>query len=210
MQATINKENFDVIVEYKNNKNLYIRVKEDLKIYVTCNRHFQEKDILTIINNNQKSILRMYNHQVKEKSLKEETYYLGKPYTLVIDESIKSPIIEDDLLFVSGKNMLNKFFQDACLQIFQERLVVNQKLFTNIPKYSLKIRKMTTRWGVCNRGNNTITLNSELIKKDIALIDYVVIHELCHFIEANHSQAFWSQVAKRYPNYKEARKKLRG
>ena len=69
---------------------------------------------------------------------------------------------------------------------------------------------MKTRWGVCNRGNNTITLNTELLKKDIDLLDYVIIHELCHFYEPNHSANFWNWVAKYYPNYKEARKRLRG
>jgi len=41
------------------------------------------------------------------------------------------------------------------------------------------------------------------------LIDYVIIHELCHFFEGNHSKAFWDLVKLAYPNYKEARKKLR-
>ena len=69
---------------------------------------------------------------------------------------------------------------------------------------------MKTRWGVNNRGNNTITLNSELLKKDIDLLDYVIIHELCHFYEANHSPRFWAWVSKYYPDYKLARKRLRG
>ena len=68
---------------------------------------------------------------------------------------------------------------------------------------------MTSRWGVNNVKKHIITLNSELIKKDISLIDYVIIHELCHFYEGNHSERFWHQVSLRYPNYKEARKRLR-
>ena len=68
---------------------------------------------------------------------------------------------------------------------------------------------MKTRWGVNNRGNNTITLNTELLKKEIDLLDYVIIHELCHFYEANHSSRFWAHVEKYYPKYKEARKRLR-
>ena len=51
-------------------------------------------------------------------------------------------------------------------------------------------------------------LNSELLKKDVRLIDYVVVHELSHFKEANHSDKFWHEVSLRYPNYKEARKEL--
>ena len=69
---------------------------------------------------------------------------------------------------------------------------------------------MKTRWGVNNNGSHTITLNSELIKKDLDLIDYVIIHELCHFYEPNHSSNFWRHVEEYYPKYKEARKRLRG
>ena len=68
---------------------------------------------------------------------------------------------------------------------------------------------MSTRWGVCNRARNIITLNTELLKKEITLLDYVIIHELCHFYEGNHSKNFWHLVSLAYPNYKEARKKLK-
>ena len=53
---------------------------------------------------------------------------------------------------------------------------------------------MKTRWGVCNRSNNTITLNSELLKKEITLLDYVIVHEMCHFKHPNHSKDFWNEV----------------
>ena len=76
-------------------------------------------------------------------------------------------------------------------------------------KQSLKFRKMRTRWGVCNTSKKQITLNTELLKKEIDLIDYVIIHELCHFYESNHSKNFWNLVGQAYPNYKEARKRLR-
>ena len=68
---------------------------------------------------------------------------------------------------------------------------------------------MKTRWGVCNTKNNNVTLNYELYKYDIGCLDYVIVHELSHFIEANHSKKFWMVVEKYYPNYKEMRKKLR-
>ena len=68
---------------------------------------------------------------------------------------------------------------------------------------------MKTRWGVCNVRDKIITLNTELLKRDIDLLDYVIIHEMCHFYEANHSVRFWQKVEKYYPNYKLARKRLR-
>ncbi len=67
---------------------------------------------------------------------------------------------------------------------------------------------MKTRWGVCNRASNTVTLNTNLIKYDISKLDYVIIHELSHFIHFNHSKAFWLTVSKYCPNYKIIRKEL--
>ena len=68
---------------------------------------------------------------------------------------------------------------------------------------------MKTRWGVCNKKTNTVTLNSELIKYDISKIDYVIIHELSHFLHFNHSRSFWNQVEKYCPNYKKIRNELK-
>ena len=78
-----------------------------------------------------------------------------------------------------------------------------------IPIPNLKIRKMTSRWGVCNIKNHNVTLNLELSKYNIECLNYVIVHELSHFIHPNHSKDFWFLVGKYYPNYKEIRKYLR-
>ena len=78
-----------------------------------------------------------------------------------------------------------------------------------IPIPNLKIKKMKTRWGVCNTKNHNVTLNIELFRYDFECLDYVIIHELAHFIEPNHSKNFWKIVEKYCPNYKEIRKKLK-
>ena len=82
-------------------------------------------------------------------------------------------------------------------------------MFNDLPDFKLRIRKMKTRWGVCNKSSMSVTLNTELIHKDVTLIDYVIIHELCHFKYMNHSASFWKEVEKYYPYYKLARKRLK-
>ena len=67
---------------------------------------------------------------------------------------------------------------------------------------------MKTRWGVCNKKSMTVTLNLELITKDVHLIDYVIVHELSHFKHMDHSKLFWEEVGMHYPYYKQARKEL--
>ena len=68
---------------------------------------------------------------------------------------------------------------------------------------------MTTRWGVNNKRAKKVTLNSELIYMDIKYLDYVIVHELSHFIHFDHSKAFWSLVEENCPNYKQIRKEMR-
>lgn len=208
MQVLLDEKLVDVIIEHKPNKNLYIRVTDNLELLVTCNKKVSEKEILNIINKNSKSLIKMYNRKIKELDNNSIFYYLGKPYTIIYNKEIKKYYIEEDCIIVKDEKMLNKFYANECVRVFTKELEKYNRYFNYLPKYTLKVRKMKTRWGVCNRGNNTVTLNSELLKKDIRLIDYVVVHELSHFKEANHSDKFWHEVSLRYPNYKEARKEL--
>ena len=208
MQVLLDEKLVDVIIEHKPNKNLYIRVTDNLELLVTCNKKISEKEILNIINKNSKSLIKMYNRKIKELDNNSIFYYLGKPYTIIYNKEIKKYYIEEDCIIVKDEKMLNKFYANECVRVFTKELEKYNRYFNYLPKYTLKVRKMKTRWGVCNRGNNTVTLNSELLKKDIRLIDYVVVHELSHFKEANHSDKFWYEVSLRYPNYKEARKEL--
>lgn len=208
MQVVLDDKKIDVIIEHKQNKNLYIRVTDNLELSVTCNKRVSEKEILDIISKNSKSLIKMYSRKLKELDNNSIFYYLGKPYTIIYNKDVGKYYIEEDCIIVKDEKMLNKFYANECVRVFTKELEKYNPYFNYLPKYSLRVRKMKTRWGVCNRGNNTVTLNSELLKKDIRLIDYVVVHELSHFKEANHSDKFWYEVSLRYPNYKEARKEL--
>lgn len=209
MFITLGNEKIEVVITYKNNKNIYFRFKEDLKLYITCNRFISKKEIEKLIIKNESALLNMYQKQVKENNSNSYFNYLGNKYIKVEDPFVKNIYFEDEYIYYSNEKKLNKFIKDECLRIFEEEIEKCKNCFIGLPKFSLKIRNMKTRWGVCNRKDNIVTLNSELLKKDIELIDYVIIHELCHFYEGNHSKNFWKLVEQAMPNYKECRKKLR-
>ncbi|MNR41242.1 SprT-like family protein [compost metagenome] len=67
---------------------------------------------------------------------------------------------------------------------------------------------MKTKWGGCNHRVGTIRLNTELIKKPKDLLEYVVVHEMLHLIEPNHSPRFMGLLDKHYPSWREARAEL--
>lgn len=73
----------------------------------------------------------------------------------------------------------------------------------------VSIRGQKTRWGSCSQ-SGTISLNYNLLRLDKKLIDYVIIHELCHLRHMNHSKDFWNEVEQILPDYKQLRKELRG
>ena len=208
MQYKINDYLCNVYIEKKNNKNTYIRVKEDLNIYVTTNYLITEKQIIKLLDNNYDYLFKTLNNMKQRNEKKELFYYLGKKYDIIYyDSNIE---LYNDKIYVKDEETLDKWYKKQIKKIFKERLDYNYSLFTEkIPYPNLRIRKMKTRWGVCNKKTNTVTLNSELIKYDFSKIDYVIIHELSHFLYFNHSRSFWNQVEKYCPNYKKIRNELK-
>lgn len=203
-----NNKEYNVLIDKKNNKNTYIRIKNGY-IYITTNYFTSSRSIEKTLKNNYKSICRMID-KYEEKNNKKDIFYLfGKKYNIILTNK-KDIYIEDDNIYVKDDKNLNKWLDNYIRDVFDNHLKYWYDNYEEIiPVPNLKIRKMKTRWGVCNIKNNNITLNYELYRYDIKCLDYVIIHELSHFIEGNHSKAFWNQVSKYCPNYKEIRKKLR-
>ena len=73
----------------------------------------------------------------------------------------------------------------------------------------LKVRDMTTRWGVCAPGKRRITLNLRLAARPQEQVEYVVLHEYCHFVHPNHQAEFWALMTRLMPDWKQRRKALR-
>ncbi len=209
MQIELGGKVFNVYITRKNNKNMYLRVKPD-GIYISCNYFVTKGMILSFITANEDSIIESDNRLQKKEQKKEEFYYLGKKYDVIILNTVSKIEFVDDRVFVKNKTYLNTFLKNEASRIFNERVKVCYDLFEeNIPYPKVLIGKMTRKWGYCNKRQELIKLNFELIKYSIDEIDYVIVHELCHLIEFNHSKAFWKYVKKYKPNYKENQKVLK-
>ncbi|MCI9586227.1 MAG: M48 family metallopeptidase, partial [Bacilli bacterium] len=116
----------------------------------------------------------------------------------------------DDKIYVNDEDYLQKWLKKQMKIVFEERLNYCYNLFEeDIPFPKLKTRKMKTRWGVCNKRDLSVTLNSKLIRYDQFIIDYVIIHELSHLVHFDHSREFWDTVGKYMPDYKKAEKVLK-
>lgn len=201
-----NDKKYNIEIVRKNNKNTYLRVRDN-KIIVSTNYFTTKKQIIKLIEDNTTFINKALDKSIKKK---EDDHFklFGKSYDIIYGQF--NTEINNDKIYTKDEKAFNKYFTKYIKNIYSERLDYWYNIFEeNIPYPNLKIRKMTSRWGVCNIKNHNVTLNLELSKYDISALDYVIVHELSHFIHHNHSKDFWLLVGKYYPNYKDIRKMLR-
>ncbi|CAN5880087.1 SprT family zinc-dependent metalloprotease [soil metagenome] len=105
------------------------------------------------------------------------------------------------------KQQLKNWLQQEAAQFFSERMqVYAEKL--GVRYQSLSLSNATTRWGSCT-SQGKIRLNWRLICFSPELIDYVIAHELSHLHEMNHSSRFWAKVQSVYPDFEQAKRRLR-
>ena len=208
MTFIYNNKEYEVEIIKKNNKNTYIRIKNN-RIYVTTSYFTSKFYIEKLLEKNKTSIGKMIDKSLKKENNKKEFKILGIPHQIIVNKESKFSI-NGNIITSPNEKKIEDYLRNIAKNIYQERLLYYYKLFDeDIPKPTLKIRKMTSRWGVCNTKTHQITLNLELIHYDIECLNYVIVHELSHLLEGNHSRLFWNIVEKYYPNYKSIRKKLR-
>ena len=210
MKLQLDDEIYPIEIQRKKtNKNTYIRVKNDMTIQVTTNYFTSEKNIIKLIEDNTEKIKKMLDHQKIKNENNTGFYYLGKKYDVIYVEYCDISIGETKV-FLNRKLDLDKWYKKQAKTIYKEHLdKIYNRFSKKIPYPDLRIRKMTTRWGVCNVKTKTVTLNLELIKRDTKYLDYVIFHELSHLIHANHSKKFWDLVEENMPDYKKYRKEMK-
>ena len=210
MLIEIDNNNYIVkVVRKKTTKNTYIRIKDENIIYVTTNIRTTDKDINKLIEENKLSIKRMLKKNSKKIDNNKDFWFLGKRYEIVYTNSLGITLGEEKV-FIDRQIDIDKWYKKQAKTIFLKHFNACYNNFSRkIPYPSLFIRKMTSRWGVCNTKLKKVTLNLELIKRDTAYLDYVIYHELSHLIEGNHSSRFWTIVEENCPNYKMIRKQMK-
>ena len=210
MKIQINGITYPIEIKYKNNKNMYLRIKDGPRIEITAPMRTTSTMINNFIENNidyiAKNVIKKQTIQNK-KSGKFE--YLGHYYDILYTGKY-GIAITDTVAYIGQNTNIDNWYKKEAKEMFKEYY---DECFKNFKEANLqpelKIRKMKSKWGVCNITNNTITLNQELIKLEPACLEYVIYHELSHLRHQDHSKAFWKLVEKYVPNYKEIRKNMK-
>lgn len=105
------------------------------------------------------------------------------------------------------RELLERWYRRQARAIIEERLA-HWNTHYHLTWASVAIKSQKTRWGSCSRRGN-LNFNWRLLLAPPAILDYVVIHELCHLNEHNHAPAFWALVERACPTYRESRRWLR-
>ena len=144
----------------------------------------------------------------------ERFLYLGKLYELRIVNDASSIIeIKADRLSISkdflpqARQVIVQWYREEALRIIGERCAWYAKI-TGYKPVSVKITNAQKRWGSCGpRG--TLNFSWRLIMAPVEVIDYLVVHELVHIVQPDHSKLFWAKVRSILPDYKKREKWLK-
>ncbi|MDD5016508.1 MAG: SprT family zinc-dependent metalloprotease [Eubacteriales bacterium] len=212
----------------KNMKNIRIRVTGASKVVVSAPHHSPESRIRQFIGDNEKFIL----SKLKEIADKRQKYYpagyasgdtfwyLGEKTVLeVIETDETSAAYNDGVLRLHAPANADVRYRKALFILWMERRAKNifaarakeiRSAFPHLMGRDVRIsvKNMLTRWGSVNPKRHTVSLSVHLLRCEPELIDYVIMHELCHFKYANHSKAFYAELTKHCANRKKFDKRL--
>ncbi|MFZ2299859.1 MAG: SprT family zinc-dependent metalloprotease [Candidatus Moraniibacteriota bacterium] len=124
-----------------------------------------------------------------------------------IREKIRDLAMRPDTILRRGSAREYRDSRETARRFVEERLSYFQKFYKVIWK-QVSIRNQKTRWGSCSRASR-LSFNYRLLSLPPHLADYVIVHEMCHLSELNHSPKFWALVACTFPDYRALRRDLR-
>ena len=217
MKKVINVDDLVVIIKYrKNMKNIYLKVEKNADVVVSAPPRTPNYIIKKLIQENIDEIkLRRNNiltngYTVKQFVTGEKHIIFGKEFVLEVRLGNKNVVkLFDDKIILVIKDKDQDRGQIVTSYL---RKVLYNKALEFINKYEkimgvhaeqLRIKKMKTRWGTCNIEAKRIWINYELIKYPIECLEHIVVHELTHLLETNHTPRFYALLGKYYPNFRE-------
>ena len=229
VETSNNKITYTVVKTKR--KTIGITVDRNGEVKVHAPFCVTEKQICKVVQKKADWIIKKVNEVIKRNSNTlcrqfvsgEKFLYLGKEYTLEIVEKDSGQVevlMQEDTMAVyisqrMSEESRKQAIKEALVKWYRQRFAEVVK--DRIKKYSLQlkvapckvvIKDQKTRWGSCSKKGNII-LNWRLIMAPLHVIDYVVVHELCHLKVMNHSKDFWNLVESILPNYHESRKWLK-
>ena len=211
----LNDMNYEVIFSKRNT--ITITVERDRAIIVRAPEGANPDRIKSVVESKNRWIFKKlrhpqkYNNGVKKKEFVsgETVLYLGRNYRLEVendsDESIR--FIGKFVITSVTPDRADKLFTDWYTQKAKRKIIPRAFYYDRdmgVKFNEIKISDMKVRWGSCTPRNN-LHFNWKLIKAPMYVVDYIIVHELAHLLEKNHTSSFWNIVQAQIPGYLKAR-----
>lgn len=204
-----------------NRKTMAIVVKKDGTVVVKAPLHTKVTRINAFVNAHADWIISKQS-ELADKFSKYEpiqlenneiVYYMGNPLYIKRIKARSIDMEEDTgILYIpltASPDTLINWYKKQALPVITDLVEEYARLMGLEGKYSsVKLSIAKSKWGSCSY-DNKLLFSWRLIMCPTEVIEYVVVHELAHIIEKNHSKAFWNEVKKVLPDYKEHRKWLK-
>lgn len=226
---SVGNETIQYQLERKRVKNLNLRIRSDGSVYVSASPEREVSQVDAFVSAKSSYILKSLKHfeelaqyrRQEKKYVSGETFLiLGRGVRLKVNEGLKEAVWTDGVyLFLTVKasndyerkrHIISRFLDRECKNTFGEIVAETYPLFqkygVNMP--TLRVRDMETRWGSCLAKKGIITLNKRLLEAPRNCIEYVVLHEFCHFIHPNHSKQFYGFMTMLMPDWKDRKTAL--
>jgi predicted metal-dependent hydrolase len=217
--------NFSYAVTFQKRKTLVVYVHDDGNVEVRAPHGLSQKHIVRFVEEKSAWIKRSLAKQSHKHQWKNSIepgasmWFLGQPRRLEVERSDNASILYDEEVIVVAardpwnlpalSRQLNTWYREQAETIFRERMLLVCQRFPGIPAApELRLRKMERRWGSCSRSGR-VTLNTELVKLPMSMIDYIIAHELCHLTEFNHSKKFYALLEYVMPDWKQRERILK-
>lgn len=214
-------------VKYSKRKTIGISIKPPDVVTVTAPKGVDEETILKAVKSRGKWIvqkifeLKQMEHLRQEKVyVNGETFmYLGENYALqiVVDNTIKLPETKlyQGKFYVTSptkeqqqiRSAMEKWYRKQTLEKVTERISYYQRYF-KVQPHAIVVKEQKKRWASCSSKRN-LNFNWRCVMAPVWVLDYIVVHEMCHLVHMNHSKEFWALVERIMPDYKRHREWLK-
>lgn len=203
MKVEIENTMIEFNVQYGNRKKLSIQIDSVGFITVKAPKGTSKEIIASAIESNGKWILeKIHEIGVARETPKAREYHAQGKFLYLGKECLLHELIDcSELTEEALKRNLKKFYMNRCKSIVGERIKIYQKQLKVKPKI-IEIVESKSKWGSCS-SDRKLTFNYRLAMAPVEVIDYVIIHELCHLLHMNHDRSFWRRVGSIMPDYKE-------
>ena len=222
----IGNVDLEIRVERTNRKRtISLQVKNN-KLIIKTPRSVSKKTLVDLIKRkqhwiNQRAILHFEEQNLKNREFidNDKFYFRGDEYRLSLILGRKEAVkIEGGLLVVSyvddksiGRENIKRLLEDWYLKESIKILKARTEELAQqmrVQPYGITVKNYKSKWGSCT-ANNKISYNWRIIMAPDCIVDYLIIHELSHIIEPNHSKNFWYQVGNYCKDFQKKRKWLR-